>query len=106
MKMCEYSNIAGNIINIDILLDAVNCDVTLSNKNFTALMYLICSGNLDTKKDISLKLMYLSQKIITLKNDLASAYDYYIFNNNNVLDENELKILKGDIQVNRIKPIR
>lgn len=90
---------------IDVLIDA-GADVNIkNNKNDTALILYLKTGRV--VKETLLKLMIKSKNVITDLNGLSiSAFDYYQSKSLNILNEEEIQILKGERYVTKTKSAR
>lgn len=120
-KITNFKNVADQ--NIVLLLnvnhkDDVDLDIVLllidagsnvnhkDKKDRTPLMLLLINYN-NCDKDLLVKLIHMSKATLTDEDiNGKTAYDYYIKNNNQILDEWQLKLLKGEISLNHTKSAR
>lgn len=96
---------------IDLLLD-YGADATqiinMSHNNTTALITL-CHNHKFNQDDVEtlMKLIIYSGRVLNHCNiNGKTAYDYYIDNDNNVLNEHQLRILNGTVTFNNTKSSR
>lgn len=101
-------SLSGDDKIIRLLIDA-GADVNIKyNNNQTFLMLLLQRENKnDRYTDIIIELLETSKKTLCNTDSYGkTAYDYYIENNWQILDDYQLKILKGDIVLNNTKSAR
>ena len=105
MFACRWSNINGNNETVKLLIDA-GSDVNIKNDvgNTPLMEYL---DNINTEQidmETLMSLIIKSKYSLHLKNIKdKSSYDIYIGKNFSILDDYQLKLLKGDIVLNNTK---
>lgn len=85
---------------VKILIDA-GSDVNVKDKDNNTFLMLLLRKNLECCADLIIQLLHLSKKTLLDTNDHGqTSYDHYMRQGFNILDEYNLKILKGYISLN------
>lgn len=108
MIACKYSYKNNNNKVINLLIDS-GANITIqSNEKRTALMYYLWYNRFnESDVDLLMKFIIKSQKILRLTNTNSNVYyDIYVNKQINILDEYQLRILKGEIIINATKSAR
>lgn len=90
---------------IKLLIDA-GADVDLTSNNLDTPLMCYLSSHIFTPLDVDFLMMFIikSKNSLHLTNyDGDTSYDIYIDKNINILDENQLRILKGETMINYTK---